>query len=88
MRLHDLPNVPGEGEIPTERGKAMKTEIERCDVCGWPLREQMKDGCVKGNCSMRPVPRCHVCGLPKGNGDGRCAGHYEGTASDASEASR
>jgi hypothetical protein len=29
----------------------------RCPVCGWPLKEQPNDGCVTGNCSMRPLPQ-------------------------------
>lgn len=27
----------------------------RCDVCGWPLASDEKDGCVPGNCSYRPA---------------------------------
>ena len=34
----------------------LPTEIERCDRCGWPLKDDPKDGCVKGNCSQRPLP--------------------------------
>jgi len=26
----------------------------RCEVCGWPLVDDMKHGCVLGNCSYRP----------------------------------
>jgi len=32
-------------------------EIARCAVCGWPLAATAKDGCVAGNCAMRPRPR-------------------------------
>jgi hypothetical protein len=28
----------------------------RCAVCGWPLAATAPDGCVRGNCSMRPLP--------------------------------
>jgi hypothetical protein len=28
-----------------------------CPICGWPLMASMEDGCVPGNCSMRPRPR-------------------------------
>ncbi len=28
----------------------------RCAICGWPLAETTKAGCVRGNCSMRPFP--------------------------------
>jgi hypothetical protein len=28
----------------------------RCDQCYWPLREREEDGCVKDNCSQRPLP--------------------------------
>lgn len=26
----------------------------RCEVCDWPLKERMEDGCVAGNCARRP----------------------------------
>lgn len=29
-------------------------EPGRCQVCGWPLAGSVEDGCVEGNCSMRP----------------------------------
>lgn len=28
----------------------------RCAVCGWPLEESPHAGCVRGNCSQRPLP--------------------------------
>jgi hypothetical protein len=39
----------------------------RCSVCSWPLAATAAEGCVEGNCSMRPVPRprpvpCAACG--------------------------
>jgi hypothetical protein len=33
-----------------------KDGLGRCDNCSWPLAESAKDGCVAGNCSMRPLP--------------------------------
>lgn len=30
-------------------------EPERCDRCGWPLKERIEDGCVRDNCSQRPL---------------------------------
>jgi hypothetical protein len=35
----------------------------RCRVCGWPLHETADDGCVPGNCSMRPRPE-HMADRP------------------------
>jgi hypothetical protein len=32
-------------------------EPERCTHCNWPMAKEAKDGCVPGNCSMRPVPK-------------------------------
>lgn len=29
---------------------------DRCPTCGWPLAATRDDGCVAGDCSMRPVP--------------------------------
>ena len=28
--------------------------LERCPICDWPLRDEVKDGCTIGNCSYRP----------------------------------
>lgn len=28
----------------------------RCAVCGWPLEQEVRRGCVRGNCSQRPRP--------------------------------
>lgn len=38
-------------------------EKERCDRCGWPLENDPKKGCVKGNCSQRPLPPLRSTGL-------------------------
>ena len=31
-------------------------DINRCAICGWPLSDSVDNGCVRGNCSMRPFP--------------------------------
>lgn len=31
--------------------------MKRCPICNWPLGERMEDGCVEGDCSMRPPPK-------------------------------
>lgn len=31
----------------------------QCAVCGWPLAMSTLSGCVRGNCSMRPLPKRH-----------------------------
>ncbi len=31
-------------------------DSNRCACCGWPLVEVVAKGCVRGNCSMRPMP--------------------------------
>lgn len=31
-------------------------DSSRCAVCGWPLQESADEGCIRGNCSMRPRP--------------------------------
>jgi hypothetical protein len=36
----------------------------RCAVSGWPLAGSTKDGCVSGNCSMRPAPKKLACDPP------------------------
>lgn len=30
--------------------------LDRCDWCGWPLVDERRQGCVLGDCSMRPRP--------------------------------
>jgi hypothetical protein len=34
----------------------MLEERGRCERCGWPLADNPKEGCIPGNCSMRPLP--------------------------------
>lgn len=50
-----------DGELMTEDDVAPDTgEDERppiCQVCGWRCAEDAQDGCVPGNCSMRPIPK-------------------------------
>ena len=33
-----------------------KEDAGRCAWCGWPLKDRPEDGCVRGNCSQRPLP--------------------------------
>lgn len=33
-----------------------KPESERCAVCAWPLTGELERGCVRGDCSLRPLP--------------------------------
>ena len=49
---------------------------DRCEVCGWPLAASRKEGCVAGDCSMRPVPLCQICGRMKGQPPARCNEHH------------
>lgn len=34
-----------------------KAWLERCDYCSWPLASSREEGCLPGDCSMRPMPR-------------------------------
>lgn len=34
----------------------MQKENDRCAWCGWTLANLLNNGCVRGNCSMRPLP--------------------------------
>lgn len=38
------------------RSEPLPWDETRCRVCGWPLANTADEGCVKGNCSMRPGP--------------------------------
>ena len=62
-------------------GEAIEA-AQSCDVCGFPLAQSKREGCVPGDCSMRPVPKCWICGKRKGQPPDRCPGHYEGTPRD------
>lgn len=39
-----------------ERVFQFKWSEERCRICGWPLADSAENGCVEGNCSLRPIP--------------------------------
>jgi hypothetical protein len=30
---------------------------KRCRICGWPLYESDREGCVLDNCALRPAPK-------------------------------
>ena len=34
----------------------VKRDEYRCALCGWTLAATAKEGCVRGNCSLRPLP--------------------------------
>lgn len=44
------------GVVPADPPEERK-DANRCAVCGWEVRERVEDGCVRGNCSMRPIPK-------------------------------
>lgn len=54
------PDDPWAGSIYKAKAKAKAkpkiSDNSRCAVCGWPLKETIDEGCVVGNCSMRPLP--------------------------------
>lgn len=43
-------------------------EPERCSRCGWPLAKSVDEGCVKGNCSQRPLLPCQHRSIDVSNG--------------------
>lgn len=36
--------------------EAPQLDDNRCAVCGWTMAESTAKGCVRGNCSLRPLP--------------------------------
>lgn len=42
-------------------------EETRCAVCGWPLAESAEKGCVRGNCSMRPIDWTNIYDVDRAN---------------------
>jgi len=43
--------------IPSAKATAPQDDLSRCAICGWPLAATISEGCVRGNCSMRPFPK-------------------------------
>ena len=48
---------PGISHHAVEAGVSSASIIQRCPTCGWPIASSASEGCVPGNCSMRPLPR-------------------------------
>lgn len=44
-------------DAPAETPAAQEQDKSRCAICGWPLMSTVENGCVRGNCSMRPLPK-------------------------------
>lgn len=45
------------GDGPTQSsGVSPPDDVTRCSICGWTLADSVETGCVRGNCSMRPLP--------------------------------
>ena len=54
----EMPQVNAEHAIQTnfaELYKAPADDVSRCAICGWPLAASADEGCVRGNCSLRPA---------------------------------
>ena len=47
--LAALPSAPAPPQTPPD-------DESRCAVCGWTLADSLEKGCVRGNCSLRPLP--------------------------------
>ncbi len=43
----------GRAKVPVE---GPPLDPNRCAVCGWALADCVDHGCVRGNCSRRPLP--------------------------------
>lgn len=65
----------------TDRGLGA-TESNRCAVCGWPLADSSDKGCLRGNCSQRPLPRIFFDLMRARREYGR---YFEGIADSATE---
>jgi hypothetical protein len=56
-------NGYGYGHVPNDAAPGSVSQApdplkddSRCAVCAWPLAESAEKGCVRGNCSQRPLP--------------------------------
>jgi ABA sandwich protein len=47
-----------------ERVMRVKWDESRCRICGWPLKEVIRDGCTKESCSLRPAPKVRADTAP------------------------
>lgn len=43
-----------------EKVMGLRYPADRCRICGWELGESVDQGCVEGNCSMRPAPEVNA----------------------------
>lgn len=41
---------------PSQSPQVSHDDPKRCAVCGWTLADEAMNGCVRGNCSLRPLP--------------------------------
>lgn len=51
-----MPKTPEQINRRMAEFMGMKWDENRCPVCGWPLKNKIEDGCIIGNCSVRPAP--------------------------------
>lgn len=47
-----------------ERVMGVVWDESRCRVCGWAFSGVLSQGCIPGNCSMRPPPRYQASEAP------------------------
>jgi hypothetical protein len=45
-----------EAKMPNEAKDYEVKDNNRCAICGWPLKATPDEGCMRGDCSMRPFP--------------------------------
>lgn len=60
MTREEILNMPAGKEMDaliTEKIMGLVWDETRCRVCGWPLADDPKDGCILSDCSMRPLPK-------------------------------
>lgn len=50
------PRCRQHAHAPAGAGKGTAKDDKRCAWCGWSLTGNVNSGCVRGNCSLRPLP--------------------------------
>jgi hypothetical protein len=56
MQYDEIQAGPELDALIAEKVFRSEWDEKRCRICGWPLKEDLKDGCVPDNCALRPAP--------------------------------
>lgn len=56
QRLSEAARATAATDMEISDQTSQKRDVNRCAICGWTLAGLASQGCVRGNCSLRPFP--------------------------------